>query len=107
MSGKSSKRSVRIDETKAILLGKECAIEQEIGIGDFSVAHHTSAERYQHELGNDLGHGTWMIYFENPNYGNEAQELVRRGVVETPGPSKHVIFEVNDQTGETELFLRL
>ncbi len=107
MNEESPNLPSHIAEDQAIRLAKGCAIDQEIPIGEFRLIQHTAAEDYRSEAGIDLGHGTWMVYFDHPHHENEVRELEGRGVIDTPGSSKYLIFQVNDRTGETELFVRL
>ena len=98
---------MKIDREEALHLSQLCAKEHGISIGPFFTGRHTSAQTYSGKLGTEFDHGSWMVYFENPKYEEQIQAQKRAGVVECPGPSKHHIFQVNDQNGVAEPFLRL
>ncbi len=96
----STRSSVAVSEDAAIRVAEEFVTQKSIEAGQCMTIRHSDAT----EL---LGHGIYFVYFEYAGPPVEDETKADRLVCHSPGVGQPIVIQVNDQTAEASLFLRL
>ncbi|MBC7818818.1 MAG: hypothetical protein IAG10_18155 [Planctomycetaceae bacterium] len=92
-----------ISEAAARRIACEFVSNSHLEVGPLFHVHHISASDYNRELGGERKSGTWMVSFE---YAGPPVRL-DPNVVCTPAPDSPITINVDDVSGEAELFYLL